>query len=187
MRPEPDQITWIAAFDGGKAVVFKNAGFDDAVDLQLVERFDNDNPPDRDQTADRPGRHQDAGSGAKGANAPQGLAHGRSGVEQTDRHALEKVRFIDRLVARLAADAEQQAFDRLVLLADQRSLGEAREQLTDRLERRIIAEEAKDVVNEPADKLEARVQTLLQDMPHPPAKSHLGLSGPEDGRTASSG
>lgn len=186
MRPEPDQITWIAAFDGGKAVVFRNAGFDDAVDLELVERFDNDNPPDRDQTTDRPGRYQDAGSGSKGVNAPEGLAHGRSGVEQTDRHALEKVRFTDRLMARLAADAEQQAFDRLILLADQRSLGEARDQLTDRLERRIIAEEPKDVVNEPAEKLEARVQTLLQDRPQAPAKSHFGLSGPETGGPPSS-
>ena len=185
MRPEPDQITWIAAFDGGKAVVFKNADFDDAVNLELIERFDNDNPPDRDQTTDRPGRYQDAGSGSKGANAPEGLAHGRSGVEQTDRHALEKVRFIDRLMARLGAEAEQQAFDRLVLLADQTSLGEARDQLTDRLERRIIAQEPKDVVNEPADKLEARVQALLQDLPYPAAKSHFGLSGPGAGNAPS--
>lgn len=181
MRPEPDQITWIAAFDGGKAVVFHNKGFDDAVDLDLVERFDNDNPPDREQTTDKPGRYQDAGSGSKGANAPEGLAHGRSGVEQTDRHELEKVRFIDRLMARLARDAEQHAFDRLVLLADHKSLGEARETVTDRLGRRIIIEEPKDVTNEPSDKLEARVQTLLSDLPRPPAKSHLGLSGPEAG------
>jgi Protein required for attachment to host cells len=181
MRPEPDQITWIAAFDGGKAVVFRNAGFDDAVNLELVERFDNDNPPDRQQTPDRPGRFQDAGSGSKGANAPEGLAHGRSGVEHTDRHALEKMRFTDRLVDRLAGEAERQRFDRLVLIADHKSLGEARERLTDRLARRIITEEAKDVVNEPASKLEARVQTLLQDLPRPPARSHLGLSGPQRG------
>lgn len=178
MRPEPDQITWIVAFDGGKAVLFRNAGFDDAVNLELVERFDNDNPPDRDQTTDRPGRYQDAGSGSKGLNAPEGLAHGRSGVQQTDRHELEKRRFIDRLMERLAGEAEQHSFDRLMLLADQTSLGAAREQLTDRLERRIIATEPKDVVNEPAEKLEARVQTLLQDLPHPPARSHLGVSGP---------
>jgi len=181
MRPEPDQITWIAAFDGGKAVIFRNAGFNDAVNLELAERFDNDNPPDREQTTDRPGRFQDAGSGSKGMNAPEGLAHGRSGVEQTDRHELEKRRFIDRLMERLAGEAEQHTFDRLVLLADERSLGEARAQLTDRLERRIIAAEPKDVVNEPADKLEARVQTLLQDLPRPAAKSHLGVSGPEAG------
>lgn len=179
MRPEPDQITWVAAFDGGKAVVFRNAGFDDAVNLELVERFDNDNPPDRDQTTDRPGRYQDAGSGSKGAGAPEDVAHGRSGVEQTDRHELEKIRFTDRLMERLAAEAEQHRFDRLVLLVDEQSLGEAREHLTDRLARRVIAEQPKDVVNEPSDKLEARVQALLQELPRQPAKSHLGVSGPE--------
>lgn len=180
MRTGSDQITWVAVFDGGKALVFENKGFDDAVDLELLNRFDNDNPPDREQTTDRPGRFQDAGSGAKGANVDAQAAHGRSGVQQTDRHELEKERFTDRLMARLASDAEDQRFDRLVLIAADKTLGEARERLTDRLETRIIIEEPKDVVNEPSAEIEKRVQKLLSAHDaKTPAKSHMGLSGPE--------
>lgn len=180
MRPEADQITWVAVFDGGKALVFENKGFDDAVNLDLLNRFDNDNPPDREQTTDRAGRFQDAGSGAKGKGVDAQVGHGRSGVQQTDRHELEKVRFTDRLMDRLATDAEHQRFDRLVLIAADKTLGEARDHLTDRLEKRIIIEEPKDVVNEPTRDIEKRVQTLLTDHgAKTPAKSHLGLSGPE--------
>lgn len=179
MRPQADQITWVAIFDGGKAMVYENQGFDDAVNLKLLNRFDNDNPPDREQTTDRPGRYKDGGSGAQG-RGDAGAGHGRSGVQQTDRHELEKTRFTDRLMERLAHDAENQRFDRLVILADHSTLGEAREHLTDRLEKRIIIEEAKDVVNEPSDKLEKRVQKLLTEhAAKTPAKSHMGLSGPE--------
>lgn len=181
MRPEPDQITWVAVFDGGKALVFENKGFDDAVNLELLNRFDNDNPPDREQTTDKPGRFQDAGSGSKGQGVDAQAAHGRSGVEQTDRHELEKMRFTDRLMDRLAKDAEKQRFDKLVMIAADKTLGEAREHLTDRLEKRIIIEEPKDVVNEPAGELEKRVQKLLSEhASETPAKSHMDLSGPQN-------
>lgn len=181
MRTGSDQITWVAVFDGGKALVFENKGFDDAVNLELLNRFDNDNPPDREQTTDKAGRFQDSGSGSKGANVDAQAAHGRSGVQQTDRHELEKTRFTDRLIDRLASDAETQRFDRLVMIAADRTLGEAREQLTDRLEQRVIIEEPKDVVNEPADAIEKRVQKLLTEhAAKAPAKSHMDLSGPSN-------
>ncbi|MEQ8404016.1 MAG: host attachment family protein [Oceanicaulis sp.] len=180
MRTGSDQITWVAVFDGGKALVFENKGFDDAVNLELLARFDNDNPPDREQTTDKPGRFQDAGSGSKGQGVDEGAAHGRSGVQQTDRHELEKTRFTDRLMERLASDAEHQRFDKLVLIAADKTLGEAREQYTDRLEKRLIIEEPKDVVNEPAGDIEKRVQKLLTEhAAETPAKSHMGLSGPQ--------
>ena len=179
MRPDPDKVLWVAVFDGGKALIFQNDGFDDAVNLRLLARYDNDNPPDREQTTDAPGRFEDSGGGAKGM--PADVAAGRSSVEQTDRHELEKLRFTDRLMDRLAQDAEAHLFDRLILVAADRVLGEARERYTDRLERRIIHEEPKDVTNEPSDKLEARVQTLLVDLPSPTPHSHAEVSGP-DGR-----
>ena len=178
MRPGPYQITWIAVFDGGKALVFENQGFDDAVDLRLVNRFDNDNPPDREQTTDAPGRMPDAGSGAKDGGVDAQAAHGRSAMEQTDRHELEKLRFTDRFVDRLNVEAERKSFDRLVLIAAHRTLGEARERYSHRLTRRLLVEEAKDVVNEPADAIERRVQTILTGLPKAPARSHANLSGP---------
>ncbi|XBQ17534.1 MAG: host attachment family protein [Oceanicaulis sp.] len=181
MRPETEQITWVAVFDGGKALVFENKGFDDAVNLELLNRFDNDNPPDREQTTDRPGRFQDAGSGSKGKGVDAQAAHGRSGVQQTDRHELEKIRFTDRLLDRLNQEAERQSFDRLVLIAADKTLGEARERYSDRLEKRLLIEEPKDVVNEPADEIEKRVQNLLVEKAgETPRKSHMNLSGPQN-------
>lgn len=182
MRPMPDRKLWVAVFDGGKALFLENKGFYDAPDLQLVSKHDNDNPPDREQTTDAPGRKQDSGSGSKGnMNLGEGQAHGRSSVEQTDRHAMEKRRFVDRMMNRLNEEARTDTFDQIILIADDRSLGEAREQYSDKLETKVIAEEPVDVVNEPIDKLETRVKKLLAGLIDEPRPSHRELSGPGRG------
>ena len=177
MRPDPDKVLWVAAFDGGKALIFKNNGFDDAPDLELIERFDNDNPPDREQTTDAPGRYQDAGGGRAGVDAQ--VAHGRSSVQQTDRHELEKTRFVDRLMDRLNADAEARKYDRLILMAPERALGAARDHYGHRLTERLEHEEAKDLVQHTTDEIEQRVKAILAEKDVEPKKSHLGVSGPE--------
>lgn len=182
MRPMPDRKLWVAVFDGGKALFLENKGFYDAPDLQLISKHDNDNPPDREQTTDAPGRFQDSGSGSKGnMNLGEGQAHGRSSVQQTDRHEMEKRRFVDRMVDRLNEEARTDTFDQILLIADDKSLGEAREQYSDKLQKKVIAEEAVDVVNEPIDKLEKRVKKLLADLIDEPRPSHRELSGPGRG------
>ncbi|TGY89179.1 host attachment protein [Marinicauda algicola] len=182
MRPMPDDKLWVVAFDGGKALFLENKGFYDAPDLQLVSKHDNDNPPDREQTTDAPGRLQDAGSGSKGnMNLGEGLAHGRSSVQQTDRHEMEKRRFVDRMIERLNEEARKDTFDHILLIAADKALGEAREEYSDKLKGKIIAEEPANVVNEPIDKLESRVKSLLAELIDEPRPSHRDLTGPGRG------
>lgn len=182
MRPLPDQKIWVVAFDGGKALFLENKGFYDAPDLKLISKHDNDNPPDREQTTDAPGRFQDSGSGSKGnMNLGEGQAHGRSSVQQTDRHEMEKRRFIDRMMDRLNEEARVDSFDHVVLIAPDKALGEARDGYSEKLKAKIIAEEAVDVVNEPIDKLEKRVKKLLAELIDEPRPSHSEISGPGRG------
>jgi protein required for attachment to host cells len=146
-RTPIDAVTWVAAFDGGKALIWRNEGFDDQPNLKLVEELGTENPPDHDQGEDKPGRFPDP-------------THGRSSVSQTDYHQLTKERFIDEVVAHLNAACAGKKFDRLVVMAPDRALGEARKQFSDTLAE-IVVEDAVDVVHEPVDKIEKRVVAVL--------------------------
>lgn len=143
-----DTVTWVAAFDGGKALIWRNEGFDDQPNLKLVEAFDTENPLDHDQGSDKPGRFPD----------PQ---HGRSAVSETDLHAQTKMRFIDDVVDRLNKACADGKFDRLVVMAPDRALGEARTRFSDALSGRLI-EAPVDVVHEPVDRIERRLVDLLK-------------------------
>ncbi|MEA1940757.1 MAG: host attachment family protein [Pseudomonadota bacterium] len=146
-RTPIDAVTWVAAFDGGKALIWRNEGFDDQPNLKLVEELGTENPPDRDQGEDRPGRFPDP-------------THGRSSVGQTDYHQLTKERFIDEVVAHLNKACAGNKFDRLVVMAPDRALGEARKQFSDALAE-VVIEDAVDVVHEPVDKIEKRFVAVL--------------------------
>ena len=144
-----DAVTWVAALDGGKLLVWKNEGFDDQPNLKLLDERDPDTPPDRELATDRPGRMHDSGPNA------------RSGLDETDFHEQEKNRFIRAAVDRLNAAAESEDFDRLLLLAPPSVMGEARNHYSDKLADRLI-EHTKDVVNQPMDKIEAQVKDGLK-------------------------
>ncbi|HCR65203.1 MAG TPA: hypothetical protein DIW38_01660, partial [Oceanicaulis sp.] len=58
---------WVAAFDGGKAMIFENTGPRTAPELALRAEFEIDNPPDRDQVSDAPGRLADGAGRSGGA------------------------------------------------------------------------------------------------------------------------
>jgi len=152
---------WVVAFDGGKALIFRNAGTALEVSLELVNQFDNENRPDREQTSDAAGRLPDGAGRSGAAGLPAGVAHGASAVAQTDRHDLEEQRFVADLIDHLNRQAAADAFEAIILLGGEVALGEARRHFSTALEDKIAHQEAKDVVNEPTPALAARVQTLL--------------------------
>lgn len=142
-----DAVTWVAAFDGGKALIWRNEGFDDQPNLKLLESFGVENLPDRDLSDDRPGRMADP-------------AGGLSGVEQTDRHDQVETRFIETFIHRLNASAAGADFDRILVFAPPAALGTARGHYTDALKVKLT-EIPLDVVNEPMEKIDARVAEAL--------------------------
>jgi protein required for attachment to host cells len=68
---------WVFVGDGRKALLLRNEGDPDLLDLRRVEVREDDNPPSREQGTDKPGR----------TSMPIGP---RSSVEPTDWTGLKK-------------------------------------------------------------------------------------------------
>ncbi len=147
MTTGPDREMWIVAADGGKASIYRNNGFDDLPDLRLVDAEDENVPPNREIFTDKPGRRADDG-------------HGYSAMEQDDAHQREEERFLKDLAERLSDAAYKKKIERLIIFAPDRALGILRDNL-DHAEPITEHMVNVDVVNEPADKLTARVKTVL--------------------------
>lgn len=143
----PDREMWVVAADGGKALIYRNNGFDDLPDLRLVESEDPVVPPNREIFTDKPGRRRDANS------------H-RSAMEQDDAHQREEMRFLKELGESLDKAAYEKKVDRLVIFAPDRALGILRDHLghAEAITEHLVNV---DVVNEPAGKLTERVKKLL--------------------------
>lgn len=156
MRDYSDLITWVAVADGEKALILRNEDTDDNPFLNVVSTREIDNPPTRDQAANRRGRMQDGGAG--GAQ--------RSAVEDTDWHTLEKERFAKDFTERLNKAALKNAFDRLVLFAPPQTLGKMREEYHGELEKRVVKEVPSDLTNHTVDDIEKQVaKALHQEAP----------------------
>ncbi len=132
---------WVVVADGGKFLILENAGDAERVDLRVVRRGEQDNPPTREQGADRPGRFDDVGVG-------------RSSVEQTDWHEIAKERFAGTLAEKLRGWALRGRFRHLVLVADPSTLGELRGRLHEKVKDALQGELDKDLTNLPVDAIE---------------------------------
>ena len=144
-----DAVTWVAALDGGKALIWRNEGFDDHPNLQLLDEKSLNNPPARDLANDRPGRMADT-------------EHGKSSMTQTDDHELDKTRFVETVIDQLNGSAAKGEFDRLLVLAPASILGMARPRYSEALSSRLIERE-RDVVHQPTEKIDAQFIAAMKD------------------------
>ena len=138
--------TWVLIADGEKALFLENAVDAQDPDLNVVRLEAQDNPSDRAQSANRPGRMPDTGPGQ------------RSALDDTDWHLLAKERFARDLADILYDRAHAGAFERIVLVAPPKTLGELRDALHKEVQDRVVGELAKDFTNHPLDE----VETLLK-------------------------
>ena len=129
--------TWVLIADGEKALFLENIGDEQDMHLQVIRKEEHENPQTSDQGTDRPGRFNDGPS-----------VH-RSGVDDADWHALEKHRFAKELAEMLYARAYAGKFDRIVLVASPRVLGDLRSELHGEVTDRVVAEIPKTHTNEP--------------------------------------
>ena len=133
--------TWVLILDGEKFLLLRNQGDADIMDLRVIGHQEIENPPTREQGAERPGRFNDPGPG-------------RSAVEQTDWHALEKERFARDIAERLRGWALDDRFEALVVVAEAQALGALRPHYHKAVAERIVAEIGKDLTNLPVDGIE---------------------------------
>jgi protein required for attachment to host cells len=133
---------WLMVADGEKALFMKNEGNTVHPNFEVVREVEQENPPTREQGADRPGRYSDGPS-----------AH-RSAVDDTDWHRIGKVRFADELADRLYKMAHRGDFKEILLVAPPLVLGELRKKLHPKVSERVVGEIPKTLTNHPVYDIE---------------------------------
>lgn len=150
--PIAPKTTWIVLADGMHARVLRQdkhgARLVPALDRELYE------PAvhvfSRDLKSDAPGRAFDSGSGSRHAMEPR-----------TDPKTHEKKLFALRVAELINTAAAQGTFDRLVLVAPPKTLGELRAQLEAHAKKLVIGEIPRDLLKTPAPELSAHLADVL--------------------------
>jgi protein required for attachment to host cells len=133
--------------DGRKALFLRNEGDEKYANL-VTERVLNgeENPPTREQGADRPGRaYASAGSSA------------RSAVETTDWHEIEEHRFAQRAAEALETLVRERGARKLVIAAPAKTLADLRRSLHTDVKGKVIAEIDKDLTKMPVWEIEKHI------------------------------
>src|SRR3954467_5095284 len=113
--------------DGQKALFLRNRGNAQRPRLVVERILEHDNPPTREQGTDRPGR----------SNASVGVA--RSAMEETDWHHLAEERFAGELAEALHRHSHINPFEKLVVIAPPKILGNLRKAFHADVAERIAA------------------------------------------------
>ncbi|MEW4467635.1 host attachment family protein [Parasphingorhabdus sp. JC815] len=131
--------------DGEKALFLRNEGDEKYPNLQVEKKRTQDNPPTREQAANRRGRMFD------------GTGH-KSAVDDTDWHELAKDRFAADLSERLYQRAHDGDFNDLIIVATPNTLGELRQHLHSEVADKLRGEVDKNWTNHPLDEVESLLQ-----------------------------
>ena len=121
--------------DGRKALFVLNEGTGLEPRLKVRRVLEDDNPPTHEQGSDRPGR------------ALPGVEPNRSAMEQTDWHDIGKHRFARTIANALDRLLDEAHAEQVVVVAPPRTLADLRQSFSPAVERRIIAELAKDLTS----------------------------------------
>lgn len=142
--------TWVLVADGGRALVFENAGDALKPRLQEVRSRTIANPPTREQGTDKAGRYHD------------GWSPHRSAVETTDFHDEAEKAFMAEVAGELDGDLAAGRFRDLIVVVEPRALGHLRKAMSARLKGHVSAEIAKDFTREPAEAIALAVARTLE-------------------------
>jgi len=140
MQIDHDSMVLVA--DGRKLLFFRNKGDRAFPQLEAEEVKVQDNPADRDQASDAPGR------------AFNSVGSHRSSMEQTDFHELEEARFAAEAADLLKHRAFAQDYEKLIIVAPPTALGEMRKHYHKEVQDRLVGEIAKDLANHPVGEIE---------------------------------
>ena len=147
---EPATDTWILVTDSEKALFLRNHGDAEFPHFKVEQIETQDNPSTGEQAANRPGRFND------GPNVH------RSAVADTDWHELAKERFAHDLADTLYKMAHAGRFDRMVIAASPKILGELRGNFHKEVEDRIVGEIPKTLTNHTLEDIEKSIVSELQ-------------------------
>lgn len=134
----------ILVADGRKSLFFRNDGDAASPNLSVVGKETHPNPAHHEQASDLAGR----ASGTRGSD-----------MEEVDFHQQEEDRFAAETAGMLKERVLRHEFETLVVVAPPRTLGELRKHYHVEVERRIVAELPRDLVNMPV----AEIEEILQN------------------------
>lgn len=140
---------WVLVADSEKALFLENIGDAEYPHLEVRRKEEQDNPPTREQAANRRGRFND------------GPSVQRSAVEDTDWHELAKDRFADDLADILYKQAYRAKFDSIVIVAAPQVLGALRQKVHKEVDDKIAAEVDKNLTGHPVDEIETAIVDAL--------------------------
>ena len=142
-----DHDTWVVVADSEKALFLRNEGDSEYLHLQVVrDKMEQENPPNREQAANRRGRFND------GPNVH------RSAVDDTDWHQLAKERFAKDISERLYELAHKGRFEKIVICAAPMVLGEMRKDMHLEVTDKIVGEVDKNLTNLPLHEIEQHLK-----------------------------
>jgi protein required for attachment to host cells len=142
--------TWILIADGARARVLQNSGPGKGVQQVVGCDYRTSHEADREIRADRPGRTFDS-AGA-----------GRHAMEATSSpHRMAKDDFARALMSDLERKHATGNFDRLLIVAPPRALGDLRHHIPGALKSVLVGEVHKDLTHVPNDELAAHIGDFL--------------------------
>ena len=128
--------------DGAKMLFFRNAGDAGRIDLKVVEADQQRDAPDGAIKSDAAGRK--AGGGTVG---------------EADYHLQAEQRFAAEAAERINRGALSGEYERLIIVASPKTLGELRKHYHKEAQSRIVAEIPKDLAGHPVDRIESALQS----------------------------
>ena len=126
-------ITWILVADGARARIFQNGGPGKGLHPALPEEFRKAVPKTGEMGTDRPGRGHESATAARHA------------VETTDWHRFEKEKFAKEMAGILDQAGASGTYDRLILVAPPKTLGDLRNALSPITRKKVTGEIDKDL------------------------------------------
>jgi protein required for attachment to host cells len=143
-------VTWVVVADHQHGHAFENDGPNRGLKPVDGFSFDTHLHAGRDLTTDRPDRAFSGAAGRPHAIEPR-----------IDPHREEGERFVTSLSGALTKAFDEGQFQRLLLIAPPRALGEFRKHLPHRVKDKLVAEIDEDLTKVPLDKIAAHVAPHL--------------------------
>ena len=128
--------------DRQQALVLRNKGTAHQVKLEVEQILQQDNPATREQGTDRPGRSVST------------IGTARSAVEEVDWHHIAKERFAGEIAEALYRHAHDNHFDKLVVIAPAKILGNLRKAFHAEVTDKIVGEISKELTSHPIPQIE---------------------------------
>lgn len=148
--PQTTKTTWVLIADGARARILERIGPVGALHPAMASEYTAPNKPTREFGTDRPGRVVESADSARHAMEPR-----------VDWHRFEKQKFARAMAEIIDRAAAEKAFDRLVVVAPPKTLGDLRAAIGAPARRLIAAEINKDLTKVPDHALAAQLGEIV--------------------------